>query len=108
MKLPPFGKYLANLDYPPKNDVYIFIGCNAWKDATDFQISRPGTMCLPPYHDPSQYKWPVSNCDILVFDTGYCDDNYVEDLALCLLINGANIVRYVDTEQQLIIYKKEF
>lgn len=110
MKLPPFGKYLSGLlksGQYPTNDVYIFIGLNAWESASDFQLSRPGTLCLPPYELPERYIWPVVNCDILIFDTS-CDEAYVENVALCLLCNGANIVRYISPDNQLSIYKKDF
>jgi len=111
VKLPPFGKYLydciKNNQYP-NNDVYIFMGIDAWQDASAFQTSRPGTMCLPPCDRPQMYDWPLLNCDVLLFDSSVTDESYIETIALCLLSNGANIVRYVSFDNQLSIYKKDF
>ena len=111
MKLPPFGKYLSTLiknKQPPNNDVYLFIGEHAWDKAFAFNEIRPTTLCLP-HGDPSDcYKWPVENCDVLVFDTSYSEEIYVENTAFCLLKAGANIVRYLSLDNDLFIYKKDF
>lgn len=107
MKLAPYSKYLIE-NLSPKNDVYLFIGRSAWQKAQAFQVCRPGTLCLPAYEDPSTYIWPVENCDILIFDTSFCDMDYIEDLAQCLFTHNANIVRYVSFEGFLTTYKKEF
>ena len=107
MQLPPFGAILAQLSHH-NNDIYLFVGTHAWKKAKRFQIHRPGTLCLPPYHCPFQYQWPVKDYDILIFDTGYCDQSYIEGLAICLFSYSANIVRYISLNGLLTIYKKEF
>lgn len=104
--LPPYGKVLKSLN--PTNDVFLFVGQHAWQKAKNFQLQRPGTLCLPAYLDPFEFEWPVCGYDILVIDTGYCDQDYIETIAACLLSFEANIVRYVSLEGYLTIYKKEF
>lgn len=43
-------KYLQS-GKKPNNDVYCFMGLNAWKKAKYFN-QRRFTLCLPPYTDP--------------------------------------------------------
>lgn len=110
-KLPPYGKTLFELQKShqlPLNDVYLFVGHYAWYKAKSFQISRPTTLCLPPYLSPFTYVWPVQKCDMLLFDTGNCDENYIEDIVLSLLRYDANIVRYISPDYLLTIFKKDF
>ena|ERR1035437_1674323 len=110
LKLPPFGTYLhyfySNNLPMPKNSVYIFIGHKASRKAENFQISRPGAMCLPPYECPSTYFWPVKDCDILIFDTGWPDQNYLDDLVCCLYQYDALVVRSISPEFKLTIHDK--
>jgi hypothetical protein len=106
-KLVPFSKFLAE-NPKPTNDVYLFIGRHAWKKSRAFQVQRPGTLCLPPYHEPTLYRWPVDGCDILVYDTSGCDKDYVRDLAQCLFDYEANIVRYISPDFLMTVFKKEF
>ena len=97
-KLPPYGKPLRDflksggkLD----NDVYLFIGNDAWEKGKSFSITQlRRTLVLPPYDCPTNYLWPVRDCDILIFDSSLCDDDYIEDLMLTLFACEANIVRY--------------
>ena len=68
MKIPPFGNtFIKNI----RKDVYLFIGYKSWSKAKNFQTSKPGTLCLPAYQCPFQYKWPVKNLEVMVFDTSY-------------------------------------
>lgn len=108
-KLPPYGKFLFEKickEGRPKNDIYLFVGTQAFKKAKEFQISRPGTLALPAYECPSQYFWPVNGCDILIFDTGYCETDYLNDLAYYLYQHHANIVRCVLPDFTIITFDK--
>ncbi len=110
-KLVPYGSPLKSRlinSGPIKNDVYLFIGNHAWEKAKNFQTSRPGTLCLPPFYDPSIYEWPVPNCDILIFDTGFCDQDYIDAIVKILFRSNANIVRYVSSDFKTTIFKKDF
>lgn len=111
MKLIPYGNHLHQLQLNnqiPTNDVYVFIGDNAWDKAKAFHQMRPTTLCLPPKHLPFNYDWPVKGCDVLVFDTSIFNEDYIEDIILCLFKDGANIVRYISTDDQLTVFKKDF
>lgn len=105
-KLVPYGSQLKSRLI--KNDVYLFIGNHAWEKAKNFQSSRPGSLCLPPFHDPSIYEWPVPNYDILIFDTGFCDQDYIDAITDELFSSGANIVRYISVDFKTSIFKKDF
>lgn len=109
-KLCPYGAYLqAQLiqNRIPRNSVYVFIGWHAWRKAEDFQKIRPTTLCLSPWRDPSEFRWPVKNCDVLVFDTGGSEGDYFDRIAISLMLNGAEIVRIVPFDENLIAYKRE-
>lgn len=110
-KTPPFGKalafYLLNND-PSAKYIYLFIGINAWHAAKKRSFTNSLILCLPPFESPLIYEWPVRKCDILVIDTGMCEQDYVEGIAICLLHHGANIVHYCSPDYQLTIYEKDF
>src|SRR5574338_269801 len=101
-KYPPYSHILEHLihsNHRPRNDINLFIGNHAWKRAENFSISYPErTLILPPWHDPGMYDWPVKGCSLLIFDTGYSKNDYVNDLAFYLYQDGANIVRYVSMD----------
>ena len=111
MKLPPYGKYLYQLQLSqqlPENDVYIFMGSKCWQKTEIFTICRPSTMCLPQSIDPAHYDWPVANCDILLFDTSNSPEKLIIKFALCLLSQDANIVRYISKDFSLTVFEKDF
>jgi hypothetical protein len=99
MKIPPFGKPLYDLiqsDQRPQNSVYLFIGKDAWKDGKSSSLTRPTrTLALPPFHPPTFYDWPVNECDILIFDSGGCEEEYIEEIVFTLLKSQAEIVRCI-------------
>lgn len=111
-KLPPYGKPLSDLvtsGQRPSNDVNLFIGNQAWAKGHSFSISYPPrTLILPPWRSPNTYHWPVTQCDVLIFDTGYADQSYIEELAYCLFQDGANVVRSISPHFILSAYKKDF
>jgi hypothetical protein len=110
-KLPPFSKPLYELIKSgrlPENSVNVWIGNKAWDMGKSFSISYPKwTITLPPWNDPYYYIWPVRGCDVIIWDTGYAEDDYVEDLAYCLLREGANKALYSSPEYKLTIYNRE-
>lgn len=111
-KIPPFGWPLFNLikkGLRPKNDVLLFIGNYAFKKGRSFSINSPmRTLVLPPWLPSEHYYWPVKQCDVLIFDTGYAEINYVENIVCCLFKDEANVVRFISPNQNLTIYKKDF
>ena len=109
LKLPPYGKYLDELQKQGikyNNSVYIFVGENSFKKAQNFQISRPTTMCLPAYDCPSLYRWPVKDCEILIFDTSFCEEDYLNDLAYYLFEAGASKIVLSTTDFKIITFNR--
>ncbi len=110
-KLLPYSQPLYRLiesGHAPSNDVNVFIGNRAVDKGAKFAFSHPErTLALPPWHDPSGYDWPVKECDILVFDLGYAEPDYLHDLAFCLYESEARIVRMISPYSKLTVYHKE-
>ena len=66
-KSPPYaGRVIQSINEGYNNCLYLFIGANAWKKGSAFNMSQP-TLLLPPYEDPGIYFWPVRNYDILIW-----------------------------------------
>jgi len=109
MKIVPYGAVLAKLinqGLVPENDVYVFCGLNAWQKAGFFNKCRL-TLCLPPYEDPAIYHWPVKNCEIVLFETGNLETKDIEEIAYHLLQSGASIVRAVNSDDEVAIFRRE-
>lgn len=102
MKIIPYGKVKSNY-----SEIYLFIGIESWRKARDFQLQRPGTLCLPAYLPPFDFLWPVKDHSILIFDTSWCHEDYVEDIVKCLFVYGATKVSLVNTDNQFFVFKKE-
>ncbi len=111
MKLPPYGKPLHLLitsGYRPAGSINLFIGNHAWEYGCGFAVSYPTrTLILPAWIGADSYSWPVFGCDILIHDTGYADTDYVSELVTALYQNDADIVRFINSARQLIVYHKE-
>lgn len=111
-KVIPYGNHFITLfadGVRPKNDIYVFCGTFAWQRCTSRNQNKTiqPALCLPPWDSAFNYVWPVRGYDILVFDTGNSDIDYLEEIALCVLEAGAQICRIVDMENKLSIYRKE-
>jgi hypothetical protein len=110
-KIPPFGEGLFELQQQgkvPIGSVYLWIGDRAWYKGAAFSASRPFTnLLLPPWLSSTEYIWPVRQCNVCIFDTGYAELEYVEELAYCLLKEGATNIHYSDPYHNLTIYHKE-
>jgi hypothetical protein len=93
MKLPPFGKQLCtkNISY---TEIFLFIGHQAWKRSYNLNLKLQSVLCLPPYLDPKDYQWPVSNSNVIIMDTSFCDDDYVFDITKCMYWYNAKKVLY--------------
>lgn len=121
-KLPPYGRPLADLiekGKKPENDIFLFIGKNAWDKARDYENSSFYPLALPFSYYPDQYWWPVKNCNVLIVDTDYSvnenDKNrqlHFDKISISLFKSGAALVRalYYDCAygHQFINYKKDF
>lgn len=103
---PPYSRKLANALLSgkiPPNDVYLFVGYNAWNKAKAFNESHY-SLCLPPYEPATNYEWKVAGCSILLFETGNLDAIHIEETAYCLLSAGATIVRAIDSNYEMAVY----
>lgn len=109
LNLPPFGYVLLEWQKQgvrPQDSVYVMSGYSAIARATDWQRRRQGTLCAPPYEDPGNFFWPVKSCDVLVFDRGFSDPEYLNDLAYYLYKYQASKVRCVTSDFDLIVFDK--
>lgn len=110
-KLPPYGKPLYELQQKgsrPANSINIWIGRKAWHKGQAFSQSMLfRTLVLPPWLSPISYLWPVKQCDVLIHDTGYADEPYVEELVYCLYMDEADKVRLLSPNYNLTVYHKE-
>ncbi len=110
-KIPPFAKELYKLQKQglrPIGSVYLWIGNQAWHKGKNFAFTYPSRcLVLPPWESPDAYIWPVKQCDILIFDTGYAELDYVDELAASLYQFEADIVRYISPTHVLSVYHKE-
>lgn len=110
-KLPPFGRPLYELQSEgchPNNSINLFIGTYAWQKGHAFSKMYPlRTLILPPWLSPDGYLWSVSECDILIMDTGYADLQYLNELVTELYSANASIVRSIDFINSLVVHDKE-
>lgn len=102
IKLPPYSKNLYELIKKggrPPSYVTLYIGLDAWNKGKYFSNEYPDRiLVLPAWECPSIYFWPVKGCDVLIYDTGYADEDYVNDLTASLFIYEANIVFFSSHE----------
>jgi hypothetical protein len=110
-KIPLYGIPLYNLQKKgerPTNSIYLFIGQNARKKGEAFKISQPTRLLvLPPYLSPFDFRWPVDQCSVIIFDSGYPDEEYIKDTVHCLYEAGATKVIYSSPEGKTTIFDKE-
>lgn len=108
-KLPPYGERVnvALKNNQIRNDIYLYCGTKAWQ-ITENNHKTQFALCLPAYVSPFIYQWPVNKCDVLICDTGYCEDDYVKEIVAALFSYDANIVRYISPDGSLTVFKKDF
>jgi hypothetical protein len=109
MPLPPYGRELAQVlssNKRPKNDIYLFLGKDAWLKAKDFQKSQ-FVLVLPEGDQPISYKWPVHHCFILCFETSTQPIQVLKQLVQVLLEAGAVKVRLIRYSLEIEIYGGE-
>ena len=101
-KTPPYASPLRALlsqGLRPVDDIFLFIGTKAWQKCEGLSITFPDRlMMIPAWSDPSIYSYPVTDCSILLFDTGWAKDDYVEDTVSCLFEDGAKKVYFFSTD----------
>ncbi len=108
LPLPPFGKEAALLlayEKQPRNDIFLFAGLDGMSKAKAFEDTQI-VLCLPYGTDPANYRWPVKYCNVLLFDTGFLSINDIDRIAYCLLSAKAEIVRALNQNQIISIYRR--
>lgn len=109
---PPYGaplKKLIDSGKRPFNTISVWIGAKAWHKGQNFSQSYPlRTLVIPPWQSPYSYIYPVLQCETIIYDTGYAEDDYVDELAFCLFRDGATKVLFVSPEYKIHLYKKDF
>ncbi len=113
MKLPPYGKTLAErLKYM---NLPLFIpvctGMNSWDRAKQWNAGPSDTpaIWLPPNKPASDYKWPVAHCHVIIdWDTGPSAEQVLE-LVRELLLASAALVNtrplFTDYKKPLFLYQ---
>ena len=102
--LAPYGKFIQQNN--PFHAAIIFIGKVAIERAEQFQAILPYTLCLPYPDSPSNYFWPLDNCDVYLVDTGQSKDSFIQYCALTFFGYGANVVRYISAKRVLILERE--
>jgi len=96
MRLPPYGKALANrlkFGNTPFH-VVITIGMDAWRRCREWQ-SAPNdvsVLVLPDGDNPAAYAWPVSGQLVVVDVACGPTDEQLRDLAAVLLAYEADVI----------------
>lgn len=109
--LPPFGKkieVLLTAGQLPKNNIWAFIGVQAWQKAKAFEASQ-FVLVLPCGVDPGRYRWPVKGCSLLIFNTGGIDlaPSVIRKFGFVLLASGAHVVHIILLNGPMVIYRRE-
>ena len=99
-KLPPFSSLITS----ETKYIFVFIGHKAWQYARAWQKFA---IALPPWLNPFDFTWPVNGRHIAVFDTGYAEEDYIEDLVRALFKNGAIEVLTLSPDYQPLVFKKD-
>ena len=111
-KIPPYGKALYDLykkNLKPEYSIRLFIGSYAWSRAKIFAYDFPErTLLIPPWLCPSDYFFPVKQCKVLIVDTSFAENDYLDDLAYCLFKDEADFVICNQPDANFINFKKDF
>lgn len=93
--LPPYGRKLLialQCGYKPKNDIFLFVGQNAWQDAKYFS-NWQDVLILPPHRHPDEFDWSiVEGLSILLRDANNVQYEVIRKLAHSLLSSLASVV----------------
>jgi hypothetical protein len=111
-KLPPYGKQLLSLLERKgrlQNDIFLFIGEQAWQKGSNFSNRGQAVLVLPSNETPELYTWPVRGYDVLVIVTSLIDSKRLIQTVGALSLAGANIVRVVlfPDNNRIIVYRRK-
>ena len=108
-KTPPFAKRLFELSLKGvvrSNDVFIFLGDNAWYRAKSYPQDTCWVTLIPnDGSKPDKHNWGfVKTLSVLIFDTSGVNYQLIEHLAYELLKAEATIVRAITFYGELAIF----
>lgn len=108
-KFPPYGKKLFEFyreGIKPSNDIFIFLGDDAWKRAKLFLEIHWTTLLLND-SKPNEYRWDfVRGSSVLIFDTSEVGSEIIRHLAYELLRWGATRVVVILVNYTLIVFRQ--
>ena len=112
LPIPPYAKPLSLLQaqgYRPANDIYLFIGPHAWRKCAGLKsLHSERLMMIPPWLSPSRYFYPVMQCGVMLFDTGWAHQEYIDETVTALFRDGAKKVYHIPTNlKPLVIFHKD-
>jgi hypothetical protein len=86
-KLPPYGRdYLSKS--PLVEGAWILAGSEAWREAWRYRDNGATVMVMPDDDSPSDYRWPVSQEFVTIFQAGCLTEEKLTQLARELLYSG--------------------
>lgn len=96
-RIPPYSKTILTLfeaQRRPKNDIWLFLGKDAWRRAKGFSTHQC-VLTLPEEAEPGDFYWPVQHCTVLCVETSQQPVKLLADLRDCLLAYGARGVCFM-------------
>ncbi|MGD9152163.1 MAG: hypothetical protein PVG30_00685 [Gammaproteobacteria bacterium] len=94
-QLPPYGRKLLialQCGYKPTNDVFLFVGQDAWQNAKYFS-NWQDVLILPPHRHPDEFDWSiVKGLSVLLRDADNVRYEVIRKLAHSLLSSLASVV----------------
>lgn len=107
LKLPPYGSQVKNAIANGRlNEVVVFAGIHAWRKGQAFALSKP-SLILPPWGEAYGYDWSVTRYqDVLLIDTGGCEQDYFDLIAKELFYHGAIVIRALTENNEFFKYTR--
>lgn len=105
LPLPPYGR--RYLDERPCCGPWIAMGSKAWDLARRKAVP---VMVLPEDKDPANFRWPVRNQAVLLFEIGSSDRIRLERMVQVLLESGAKMVvpiREAELDDNTVYWRSE-
>lgn len=107
-KLPPFAKKFvaeSQRGIKPDNDIFIFLGDDAWRKTRAFLILHWVTLLPNDDLHPENYCWSfVNGNSVLVAETSHTDYQIIRRLAFELLTAKATMVCVIPLNQNAVFF----
>jgi len=106
-RFPPYGAILHQVlatNLKLQYAVHIYVGKNAWSEASNSIQTFQLALCLPTGANPSHFDWPVEGLNLIIDDTGNSEKSTLIGLADCCISNGAKVVWIYSTHYPAGLY----